>query len=91
MVDFSAIHIQRVVASYSGYDKLPFFNFNNNSIQSMSPSPPIEDIYNSKHGIDSIDSFKYYDFDIDLSDTIYGDLDRALCESTKKFDINDYQ
>lgn len=81
-VDFSAIHIQRVVAAYSGYQKSPFFNLNNGT-------QAIEDIYNSKDGIDSIDAFRYYDFDMDLSDTIYGDFDRALCDSLAlKFDTD---
>jgi hypothetical protein len=81
-VDFSATHIQRAVAVYSGYQKQPFFSLN-------CPPHAIEDIYNSKHDIDSIDSFRYYDFDMDLSDTIYGDFDRALCDSQYvKFDIN---
>lgn len=87
-VDFSAVHIQRIIAVYSGYDKPPFFSFND-ATQPTSLEQP--DIYKhlGKDGIDSIDAFRYYDFDMDLSDTIYGDFDRALCDSSAlKFDAD---
>lgn len=57
-VDFSAIFIQQVINVYSGY------------------ASPTENIYEhlGKDGIDSKESLKYYDFDMDLSDTFYGHL-----------------